>query len=209
MARRRHDGGIPHDEFVMDDGFGGTREEQGLGGGDGYQDPPPLSGDDLIRKIEEDAALGAFDNPIAGNTVNPRDLRPAMPNMIGQAAAPAPFALPQGVSVNDAIGDDGGGGGTFAQDTPAMPMTPTPGASPQGPVRVSPSMPPRPTSTGSAGPMRVSAAPSALFGQSGGASMFGRADGLLGGGRGVVGGDDGEIEPTEMYRKLLQMFGAG
>lgn len=198
MARRRMD------ENVEDDG---TRQEQGLGGDNTYDPQNPFgNGRDRpdaffdLPPDEQQSIIDLQNGAIAGNTDSARSLGPSMPNTINQGqSAPPPFALPRGVSANESV--DMGGGGDYSQDAPAMPMEPAPTAgqrpNPQPAFRGTP-----PTAR------RVSAAPSALFGEEGSSSMFGRAGGLLGGGQGVLGaGDDGEIEPTEMFKKLLQMYG--
>ena len=202
MARRRMD------ENVEDDG---TRQEQGLGGDNTYDPQNPFgNGRDRpdaffdLSPEEQQSIIGIQDDAIAGNTDSARSLGPSMPNTIGQGpqSAPQPFALPRGVSANEGV--EMGWGGDYSQDAPAMPMEPSPTAA----QRPNPQPAFRGTPQASQTARRVSAAPSALFGQEGSSSMFGRAGGLLGGGQGVLGaGDDGEIEPTEMFKKLLQMYG--
>lgn len=53
-------------------------------------------------------------------------------------------------------------------------------------------------------------AQSALFADaSGGTPLFGRAGGLQGGGKGILGADEGGPTPTEMMLSLLRMFRSG
>lgn len=112
-----------------------------------------------------------------------------------------PKGLPQGMTVQSEQGYDstfgGPGGGQESFSTPAQPFSPTPIASQR----------PNPTVT-----QRVSSpgATSALFADaSGGTPMFGRLGGLTGGGKGVMGSNEGGPAPTAMMLKLLRMFGSG
>lgn len=167
------------------------------------------------------------DNPaIAGNTTTGRELfgawmRPTTPEIRqtpglvpmqeetgGPDAGRRDDGLPRGMTVQsvqgydaDMGGGDDGGGGQSAFATPMMPhepspisgMTPNPQIAPQTTRRVS--------SPGSQ---------SALFSDaSGGSPMFGRAGGLTGGGKGVLGSNEGGPAPTEMMLSLLRMLRNG
>ena len=212
MARRRSDDGLQDDFGQEDDGLGGL-----LGGGSLGTPVGPNEGGPGIGGVFEqlpnikvpgtrppDDPLGPLDpdesGPI-GNTERPRDL--AGPN-----ATPNTFGLPEGVSVNDGM-FSGVNDGMFsgvpksgnAMNTPAQPRTPQLSS---GNVMNAP-----PESGNSQGPMRRSASAPSIFGEKrGGQTMFGRADGLLGGGKGLVGAEEssGPIAPTEMMMRLLQMF---
>lgn len=124
---------------------------------------------------------------IAGNTEYARDLA-------GPRATPNTFGLPKGVSVNDNMTEDGGGA---TMDTPSQPSQPM-----LQNAMVSQGLP------ASGGPTRRSASSPSIYGESRSPSLFGRADGLLGGGKGLVGAEEtsGPLAPTEMMQKLLQLF---
>lgn len=127
--------------------------------------------------------------PGEGNTTTGREMFDRRPTMPG---------LPQGMTVQGE--DQGNDGGQSAFSTPMMPHEPTPvsggydmSMAPQNTRRVS--------SPG---------AESALFSDaSGGTPMFGRAGGLMGGGVGVQGSNEGGPTPTDMMLSLLRMFRSG
>ncbi|NBU11822.1 MAG: hypothetical protein EBS84_22960 [Proteobacteria bacterium] len=155
---------------------------------------------------------------IAGNTERGVDLKgpaavpttskpPGMPSMPG---APPPPQLPQGVSVNDSQSDDAGQ--SHWSHVPEMPNEPTPMSSqsviPQMGRGAGQAAQPPMMASGE-GPQRRSQSSPAIFSEQRGSQLFGRADGLLGGGKGYAGAQEasGPLEPTEMFKKLLQMFG--
>lgn len=145
---------------------------------------------------------------IGGNETSARELfnRPTPTTPLARPHAEAPSqdvggGLPHGMTVQgDAMGyggDDMGGGDQPAFSTPAMPHEPSPISA----MRPNPEVTRRVSSPG---------AQSALFSDdSGGGQMFGRAGGLLGGGKGVLGANEGGPTPTDMMLSLLRMFRNG
>ena len=203
MARRRSEDGLNNvDDDPLGGGFDGGVDAPLRGGPIGVGDftLPPTGGSPgnprpgPIDPDMDNALRGIFardGGDIAGNTDKARDLNPQTPNTLAQPANT--FGLPQGVSVNESM---------FSEDAPAMPQSPAPAAGrPANPSFAQPE-------SRAPGPVRRSASPSALCGEQGSSQMFGRAGGLLGGGIGVPGaGSDGEVDPTAMFKKLLEQFG--
>lgn len=119
----------------------------------------------------------------------------------GPVNAPPPppqDALPQGVSVNETM------------DTPPQSSEPNPIAwQPANPMS---SMAPSMTGITEGGPLangpkRRSTVNPQIFAETGNPSLSGRAGGLLAGGMGASGNEaSGPIQPTQMMKKLLQMF---
>lgn len=133
---------------------------------------------------------------IAGDQTTARELfnQPRAPQGIPRPDQTG--GLPQGMTVQSEEGY-GGGGDMPAFSTPSTPHEPTPMSG----------MPPRPDVT-----RRVSSpgAQSALFSEaSGGTPLFGRAGGLMGGGKGVLGANEGGPTPTEMMLSLLRTLRNG
>lgn len=112
-----------------------------------------------------------------------------------ETTPPTTSGLPRGMTVQ---GEEGyGDGGQDSMGTPAQGFSPQPVSG----MRANPSMTQR---VGHGG------ASSALFSEaSGGTPLFGRAGGLMGGGKGVLGMDDGAPSPTEMMLKLVRAFQNG
>ncbi len=131
------------------------------------------------------------ENPSGGNTSTGREMFDHAPTTTG---------LPQGMTVqgDESDGAGYGGGGQSAFSTPMMPHEPSPISG----------MPSNPEVT-----QRVSSpgATSALFSDaSGGTPMFGRAGGLMGGGRGAPSMDaGGQSTPTQNMLALLRMMRNG
>ena len=167
------------DEEIPEDAFG----LDGLIGdktGDGTKEiiKPPASEDTTPRLI---GVPGEDESGEYGNTDKARDLTKQL--------TPNTFGLPHGVSTTESM---------FGSiDTPLSERAPDPFA-PQPPI----------TGMASSGPMRRSASAPSLYGESRSPSLFGRADGLLGGGKGLAGAEEssGPLAPTEMMQKLLQLF---
>ena len=194
MARRRLDDGMG-DEAVRDEEerAGGGLLEASPGGGGGRVDEfgnvvPDFTGDPNYPTPFVDYQP----DEIAGTTERGIDLK-------GPRQTPTTTGLPQGVSVNDSMGDGYDGGAT--QDTPAMPREPSPVAA-QSPN------PMMANATQGQGPTRRSRVNPAIFGENRNPMLHGRAGGLMGGGLGAVGGGEpsGPLQPSEMFMKLLQLF---
>ncbi len=144
---------------------------------------------------------------IAGNTERGRDIggggqgSPYGPMGGGASKQPTSIdmGLPQGVTVDEGmfsgVPEDGN-----AMNVPGQSRVPSPTS---GMAMNAP-----PESGFSQGPMRRSASSPSIYGESRNPKMFGRAGGLLGGGKGLVGQEEssGPIAPTEMMKKLIQLF---
>lgn len=205
MARRRsldggyEDGGF--DESIQDDGgldgllasFGGDEGKILLGDGVLRKEATSDEQRDMIFGGEHPRKEPTLDEDISrmadtGNVTTGRE-------MFDRGG------LPQGMTVQQ--------GSSYAMDTPMMAREPNPIASqmPNPSVQTpSPSMSPSP---GASSTVRRSVSPgstSALFGEEAGTPMFGRAGGLMGGGVGVPGTNEGAPTPTQMMQQLLQMF---
>lgn len=201
MARRRSEDGFP-DDFGDDDGLGGLLggmpNEGGPGIGGIFEDAPPLDIGKILQPPNkppsdptppDGTTLGI---PAYGNTDRPRDLA-------GPQSTPNTFGLPQGVSVNEGMFSGVPQSGN-SMNVPGQSRTPRLSS---GNVMNAP-----PESGTSQGPMRRSASSPSIYGESASPTMFGRAGGLLGGGKGLVGAEEssGPIAPTKMMAKLLQLF---
>lgn len=199
MPRRRTGEGPDEFEDVPDDDpFGG-----GFGFGNPFE-PPPLGSEsgpgigEIIAPLPDH--LGEkprdFGPPVKGPT---SDAPPVLPDDVGRGSTttarelgggmPNTIGLPQGVSVNDSMG---------TMDVPGQSRTPSPVAA----------QPPNPGFANMEGPRRRSPVSPSIYGETRSPQLFGRADGLLGGGKGLVGAEEssGPIQPTEMFNKLLQLF---
>lgn len=158
--------------------------------------PPGTSPAELGGAVREAPSIDRLpavkEDDMPGNTDRSRDLA-------GPSATPNTFGLPQGVSANE---------GTFSgvpnygnsMETPQTSRTPSLATG-----SVSNAIPESGTNSG---PMRRSASSPSIYGESRNPTMFGRADGLLGGGKGLVGEQEhsGPISPTDMMQKLVQLF---
>lgn len=174
--------------------------------------PPGQSPAEMIGAVREspsiDNAPGAAPPERSideGNTDRGRDL--AVPS-----ATPNTFGLPQGVSVNDSMSVQSPGVGVNegmfqgvpnyanSMDTPQASRTPELASG-----SISNAIPEGGTNSG---PTRRSASSPSIYGESRNPTMFGRADGLLGGGKGLVGAAEtsGPLSPTDMMQKLVQLF---
>lgn len=173
-----------------------------FGGGDDTQ-TPPMGGDPLADIIDR----GPGEMPIEpgapepksgseGNTERGREFSPGG----GMPTTPGAYSgLPQGVSVEERTETPES---FFHEDTPPMSMAPDPiTAREQTPM-------PAQTSTGPTRRALSNAAP-ALFQETGGARMFGNVGGLMGGGRGAVGTNEGGPTPTEMMLSILRQMRGG
>lgn len=139
---------------------------------------------------------------IGGNTDTAREIGAKTPNRpVAHEPSQTPgMQLPRGVSANEftnesSLMDQGGYSEPHYQSVPSMPTTPNLVSSVNTP----------PTTQG---PQRRSPISPAIFAQQRNPNLFGRAGGLLEGGQGATGGGEhsGAIAPTEMMKKLLQMF---
>lgn len=190
MARRRSadSGDIREDDDPSLSGGGGFGSI--FDNGRGFSDMGPNIGS-IVEPVPQLPDLPA----IAGNETTARELggslfpnrlRPVRqtPSVDQPQAPPTPSGLPIGMTVQD--GED-------TMSTPMMSRAPNPIAA----------MTPNPVAQ-QATTRRV--APSQLFSDDYGTPMFGRAGGLMGGGQGVMESNDGAPSPTEMMKRLLQMF---
>ena len=206
MARRRGEDGMPIDD--MENGFQGGGFMGGLEGLLGGGDQSPAEGIGAVKEptLDEGVNMTGNGQPIqgdgsTGSTTTAREMGPK---------SPTTFGLPQGVSVNDSQSDDAGQ--SHWSHVPEMPNEPTPMSSqsviPQMGGGAGQAAQPPMMASGE-GPQRRSQSSPAIFSEQRGSQLFGRADGLLGGGKGYAGAQEasGPLEPTEMFKKLLQMFG--
>lgn len=187
MAVRRNDDGLPPDANESDPLFQNPVFQGGGPRIDEFGNVVP----DFSNDPNYPVPFQDYQPPeIAGNTDTARDLAPQRQANTG----PARFALPQGVSVNDATNT--GYDEPHQQSAPSMPKEPRLTA-----------MQPQPVIQAQ-GPQRRSAVNPSIFAQQRNPNLFGRAGGLLEGGQGLTGASEhsGAIAPTEMMRKLLQMF---
>lgn len=129
-----------------------------------------------------------------GSRERGRDLRPS-------SQTPPTFGgLPQGVTVDDGMFDAPDGGNAI--DMPGQSFTPSPRSGNMSFAMPESGMRPQ-------GPQRRSASPSVLYSQGNSPTLSGRAGGLLEGGLGASGQSDqtGPLQPTDLFQRLLQMFG--
>lgn len=201
----------------QDYGYDDAAEQRFLGdpGGGGFQQSGGGRVDEFGNVVPDFGGDPNFPTPfvdytpeeIAGNTERGVDLKgPAAVPTTGRPA-PAPtsgpqntFGLPQGVSVNEGMFEGVPNSGNTIQ-APAMPNTPQTGGGVMNAI---------PESGTSTGPMRRSAIAPSIYGESKSPMLAGRADGLLGGGKGISGAESsGALQPSEMFQKLLQMFRQG
>ena len=202
MARRRMPG---------DDGYG---EQDALGEGIGLGiDKDPSVGDgegDPFKIPVKLPGAGGQDGDVLGpnpetesgpmgSRERARDLRPT-----GQT--PNTFAgLPRGVTVDDGMSDGGmfdAPDGGIAMDMPGQSFAPSPRSGNMSFAMPESGMRPQ-------GPQRRSASPSVLYEQGNSPMLQGRAGGLMEGGLGASGQSDqtGPLQPTDLFQRLLQMFG--
>lgn len=185
-------------------GFGGAADAGAPGGdlndpfGNGRDRPDAFYN---LSPEEQQAIIDLQSGAIAGNQESAREIGVAawMPNQpVTRRQQPQAPELPQGVSVEEQTGPES----SFAQDTPEQSMFPDP-------VTMHA---PDPMQTATTGPTRrtMSNAAPALFDESGGgARMFGAAGGLMNGGRGAPGMNQGGPTPTEMMLQILREMRAG
>ena len=192
MARRRSDDEGYGEQVSLNEGvFGdGIEKDPLFNGDDGEGDGIPLklpgpSPDDghVIGNTEmESGPLGSRERG--------RDLRPTSqtPTTFG------PRGLPQGVTVDDGMD----AGNTF--DAPGQSMTPSPSS---GNLSFAP------TAGNPMQPQRRSTQPSVLYSQSNSPTLSGRAGGLMEGGLGASDTTDrtGPLSPSDLFQRLLQMYG--
>jgi hypothetical protein len=136
---------------------------------------------------------------IAGDSTTARELgNHKTPNLPLAQPGPHETGLPTSMTVqsNEGYGSDFGGD-QASYSTPMQGFSPNPVSG----QHASPEVTQRVSSPG---------AQSALFSDaSGGTPMFGRAGGLMGGGKGVLGSNEGQPTPTEMMLKLVRMYQNG
>jgi hypothetical protein len=210
-------------------GLGGEREDDG--GSDFYDDAGGMQG--LLGGGEQGGRVDEFGNnvpdfsgpnfpkpftdytpeEIAGNTERGVDLKgpsgiptrsqtPQAPmSMMSSPAQENSMGLPQGVSVNEGMFSGAPDSG-YAMDAPAQSAEPNPiaGQLPNPTFA-------QPEGGSTRGPVRRSNSNPAIFAEHRSPMLMGRADGLLGGGKGISGGESsGALAPSEMFQKLLQLF---
>ena len=187
------------EQDALAEGVTGLGIDKDPGMGDGGDDPfrVPLKlpgeggqdGDVLGRNPEtESGPMGSLERG--------RDLRPT-----GQTPTTfSPRGLPQGVTVDDGMFDAPDGGNAI--DMPGQSFTPSPRSGNMSFAMPESGMRPQ-------GPQRRSASPSVLYSQGNSPTLSGRAGGLLEGGLGASGQSDqtGPLQPTDLFQRLLQMFG--
>lgn len=184
----------------MDDGGSGFYDEEGAIQGLGARDEfgnvlPNFSNDPNYPVPFQDYQPGE----IIGNQTSAREL-------FDKRSAATPMrhepqedrVLPMGMTVQGEEGYGGEGGGDQPSfSTPSQAREPNPISA----MRPNPQVTRRVSSPG---------AQSALFADdSGGTPLFGRAGGLMGGGKGVLGTNEGGPSPTDMMLSLLRMFRGG
>lgn len=146
---------------------------------------------------------------ISGNTERGVDLKGPQGVPTTSRPAPPPMNLPMGVSTTDSqpqgtnVNDGMFSGVPNYGNTMETPQTSRTPSLASGSVSNA-----IPESGTNSGPMRRSAVSPSIYGDTTNPTMFGRADGLLGGGKGLVGAQEtsGKLTPTDMMAKLVQLF---
>ena len=209
--RRSNPDGTPTDEaedpLGTPFGSSGTRDEFGNVIPDFSNDPNypvpfvDYQPDEIAGNTESARELGGGFGPPRGGPAPAPLGTPVGPPMGQPPGGPSEdsFGLPQGVSVNEGMFAGVPESGN-AMNVPGQSRTPSPTS---GMAMNAP-----PESGTSQGPMRRSASSPSIYGESRNPTMFGRAGGLLGGGKGLVGREEssGPVAPTEMMKKLLALF---
>ena len=197
-----------------DDGYG-EQDALGEGVGLGIDKDPGLGDDgdpgDPLKILVKPPGDGGQDGDVLGpnpemesgpmgSRERARDLRPT-------SQTPTTFGgLPQGVTVDDGNAGSGmfsgvpDGGNTM--DMPGQSFAPSPRSGNMSFAMPESGMRPQ-------GPQRRSASPSVLYAQGNSPMLQGRAGGLMEGGLGASGQSDqsGPLQPSDLFQRLLQMYG--